>query len=112
MVTIPVANAPHQIMTVTLDGQPYRFTFIYNSREDRWYMSIGNSSGEVIVAGIKLVVSNELIRQYEAYDLPPGAMYVISTHSPYAEPDRNSFVDQLYNVVYVTQAEWDAGVRP
>ena len=112
MKRIPIVDAPHQKFTVSLDKQSYQFMLWYNSREDRWYLSLTDAAGALIVSGIKLVVGNELIRQYDAYATPPGGLYVISTHSPYVEPTRAAFEDDRYELVYVTEEEWDAGVRP
>jgi len=82
MITIPLFT-PDQArwtQTIELDGVPYQLSFHYNSREDAWYMSILDFSGNNILNGIKLVSQYKLLSTYRAIvGLPPGEFWIYDT---------------------------------
>lgn len=82
---IPVRNDESFTETVSLDGKPYDLTFIWNTREEAWQLTIGFESN-VLASGLKIVPSWELISRFANINLPPGLIAVIDTSAVYTRP--------------------------
>jgi hypothetical protein len=63
-----------------LDGVNYQLTFLYNSRDLHWYLTIRTEADEEIVGceGIKLVQGGWPIRRVYDLNRPPGEFLVLS----------------------------------
>lgn len=95
---------------VTLEGLPYRFTFYWNTREEAWFMDISDREENLIIAGIKLVISHPVKQQYVEAELPPGDFIVVDTNIATSrdEPARDDFVQaRNLNLLYLTEAEME-----
>lgn len=62
---------------VELNSEVFRLRFIWNSREQSWYMDILDQDDIEILTGIKLVINYELLLQYEAYDNLPKGEFIL-----------------------------------
>lgn len=58
----------------TLDGRSYILRFLFNQREDRWYLNLSDADGVSIVDGIKIVVGFFLLRRVTDARRPPGRL--------------------------------------
>lgn len=74
MVTIPIPlpGTPLFDERVTLDGVDYVLTFDWHQREERWYLTVADSNGAVITAGIKLVPDWPLYQRETLPNSPKG----------------------------------------
>lgn len=75
MVVFPVFQNISSRYTYNLEINSivYIFKFSWNAREENWYMTIIDSSENIIIAGIKLVVNYWLLKQYKwIYNLFEG----------------------------------------
>jgi hypothetical protein len=70
-----------------LDGKVYGFDLHWNTRDEAWYLTILDSDDEVLLAGLKLVVSFPLISRFRSFDLPPGELEAVDTNTTTAEVD-------------------------
>jgi hypothetical protein len=74
-VEIPVAlDTPLYTQRVTLDGREYQLRFDFAEREDRWYLSILDVTGNMLASGIKLVGDWPLVRTHLNPALPQGLL--------------------------------------
>lgn len=83
-IPLPTTDEPHLAQTTQLEGQSYIFEFNWNSRTDRWSLSITNSDGTRILDGAVLAVGVDLLRTIPntfAY-VPPGRLYVAADDDP------------------------------
>lgn len=113
MLIIPVHNDTRArwFSDIALDGQLYRLSFNWSTREDAWYLSIYLTDGVLLLGGIKLVPQYRLLQQYHAITgLPPGDIFVadiqdniVSAIITYAN------LGERFKVVYLTEAEIAAG---
>lgn len=63
-----------------LEGVTYTFTFRWNDRQEAWSMDIGDGEGNLLAAGIKVVVDVPLLFTLRLLPgLPPGELMVIDT---------------------------------
>lgn len=78
---------------VTLDGVLYTLGFHFNSRKDCWVMDIGDSAGEILLAGIPLMINYPLTRRFIGYidGLPNGQFMMIDE----TDQERNAGRDNL-----------------
>lgn len=109
MYTIPLFNkvSARWIETIELEGQSYRLSFHYNTRENAWYLSILDKDSVLLLAGIKLVPGYNLLRSFKATPgIPPGQLWIYDV----LQDDASGSVDfaQLgsrYSLVYITATE-------
>lgn len=78
--TIPTSADPFQQQKVRLDGIDFVLALSYNQREERFYLSIADDEGLVLVAGLKVQANWPLLFRY-SYDtrLPAGELMAVDT---------------------------------
>src|SRR5581483_153992 len=78
----------HATQETTLEGTVYVLQFIYNQRENCYYLNVGDASqpaGTWLVAGIKVQTNKPLLRRYSGAAAangsiwPPGELVADST---------------------------------
>lgn len=93
--TIPFTPGDMNVsFPVTLEGTPFTFSFWYNSRENCYYLSVGDpnvTDGSFIVSSIKLKTNYQLLRreagaaagscarQGNAFIWPAGELLALTT---------------------------------
>ena len=65
----------------TLDGADYNFEMQWSTRESRWYVSIFDSQGLLLLGSKKLLSNWPLLRFYHYRALPKGELLVVSSQS-------------------------------
>ena len=108
-VIIPFKNLPSFIENVTLDDIILNFKFVWNGRDNAWYMNISDSVNSPILQGIKIINSWELIIRFTDIRLPQGAILVVSLRGDEQVIGRDDMVDN-YKLVYMTEDEVDAAI--
>ena len=77
--------------TVAIQGVRYTFTFRWNDREQLWFMTIGDSANNDIVAGVPLHWGRNLLSQYAGLPLPRGVFVVRDKTQQGVDPGLTSF---------------------
>jgi len=78
-----------------LDGVIYDMTFRWNSRDRSWHMDVGRD-GIVLVSGVKLIETSDVLSQYQRINgLPVGVMSVVDLDGLGADPDDVNFGDRV-----------------
>lgn len=111
-ITIRLSESQRQTESrPTLDGVPYRFRFRYARETDRWTLSIFDSAGTLIAAGIRIVLGVDLLGQLHHLAVPPGQLFAYDTARPtsptdpvFVEPGRDD-VDARVLLLYRPAAE-------
>ena len=106
MIEIPITDYPDFSEDIELDGVPFRFAFIYNSRGDYWTMTVADSNGNIIVAGLKVVIDYELIKSYGLFRtvLPAGLIFPVDPSEKTLRVGRDDLPTNV-KVVYVPEDE-------
>lgn len=87
MVIIPLINTrPHYTMQVELDGTTYGLELQWNFREEAWYLSLADSDGNPINAGVKLVVGFPLLTRSKDARAPGGFFQAQDTTGGDSDP--------------------------
>lgn len=83
-----------------IEGVDYTLTFRYNQREDRWYLTIGDSAGVDIVKGIKLTLGEDLVKYYDRLGLFEGELFLVSTGAQESPGMGELGIDRRCQLVY------------
>jgi hypothetical protein len=88
-------KTPRWTQYVDLSGVRYQLYISWNTRMESWYLSVLDTNGNLILAGIRLVPGIDLIGKYRASapELPPGVLLVMDKESDpkTAELTRDNF---------------------
>lgn len=77
----------HYTFRTTLDGSDYLFELDWSTREERWYLSIYDSTETLLCGRVKLVPNWPLLRYFHHREgLPPGELIVYTAVDPGAPP--------------------------
>ncbi len=91
LLTIPTGNDPYSVQRTTLEGVDYVLSFDYSSRENVWYLTIADSSSNVLATGIKIVTNYPLTYRLSTVGIPPGRLFCWSK----TEDDSPAGLDDL-----------------
>lgn len=83
MLEIPLNNAYSQEFSIVIEGTKYILNVYANSREQKWYLTILNSSKIPLVEGVALVGGVDLTQQY---NIPIKNIFMINTETPSQDP--------------------------
>jgi len=86
-IPLPARDEPHRIQSTQLEGQTYTFEFNWNSRTDRWSLSIANTDGTRVLDGAILAMGIDLLRTVPGTfaHVPPGILFVGGEDEPTLE---------------------------
>jgi hypothetical protein len=94
--SIPVQSTTDPFsQQVELDGLLYDLTFLWNSRDNHWSLTIERDD-VVLISEIKLIITDDLLSQYgRIEDLPPGRLFVQDLDGLDRDPDGLIFGDRV-----------------
>lgn len=99
LLTIPLQNDIGNFNErLTLDGVDYVLDFLYNSRLDRWFMSIKDADEVVLVDRIKVNKDLNWLLQFQYKAIPQGDMLAFNFEDA-EEPNLNNFGGSV-NILY------------
>jgi hypothetical protein len=86
-IPLPDATEPDITQSVSLEGQNYVFTFDWNSRLDRWSVSLATEDGIEIISGALLMLGVDILRTIpNTLDfVPPGQLFAGGFDDPTLE---------------------------
>lgn len=75
MHVIPTAHStPRYQQRTTLGGVVFTLGFAWNSRDEAWYLTLGDATGDPIASGIKLVPRYRLLQKISDLRRPAGEL--------------------------------------
>lgn len=89
---------------IDLEGDTFTFSFEWNDRDDGWYMSVADATGENVIAGRRVVVGYPLINIYRDARMPKGAIEAVDTGSTGDEPGFGDLGDRV-KLLYTPSTE-------
>jgi hypothetical protein len=91
-VGITVTNAPWASTTAKLDGVNYGIETYYNTRAGAFFLNLLDEDGNILKAGIKVVVSFPLTGFRDTDPrMPPGMLYAYDTSGQDLDPTLDDF---------------------
>lgn len=80
--TVPtLPGVPLYDMRVTLGGSSFVLTFDWSDREQRYYLTVSDVSGNVLVAGLKLISGAGVMQRFVSRAKPQGNFIVADPES-------------------------------
>jgi hypothetical protein len=94
--TIPVTSTTDAfVQQVEMGGVIYDMEFSWNARDHHWSITIGRD-GVVLVAGIKLVISDDLLAYSRRIEgLPSGRLQIVDLDDKDRDPDDTIFGNRV-----------------
>ncbi len=81
---------------ITLDGDFFRFRYIWNARHKSWQLDIASLANVDVVRNLRMVVASDILRPYRALAVPQGTLNVVDTSGVGLDPaERNDFGDRV-----------------
>lgn len=71
-----VQTLPWYAFSIALSGAQYTLEPRFNSRRDRWMLTILDAADQVLVAGIPLALGRDLLAPFRSLAVPPGILFV------------------------------------
>jgi hypothetical protein len=100
-VRVPVnRNVPWFRFRVALSKTTYTLEMRYNTRMQRWILSISDATGKPLLMGIPLLIMRGLLGQYRTIKLPVGPLFCIDDSGQGVEATLSSFLTD-HGLVYV-----------
>lgn len=96
-------EGPYVTKSVVLDGSLYFFEYRNSFRYDRLTVNIYDAQGDLLVAGLKLVAGDDLLKPYSDERLPSGHLRVAA--SPGDPPPTIETLGVSSWIVYITAQE-------
>jgi hypothetical protein len=71
----------------TFDGVDYQLDFAWSTREERWYLSILDTSGNLILGPVKILTNWPMLQYYhDRAGCPPGELIATSVNPDDSPP--------------------------
>lgn len=101
-----IINIPTQstssIVSVTLGGSVFVFTFTWLNRVGKWTVSISDSNEEPIIQGVSIMVDTELTGRYpEVVEKMKGELWFIKNPDSLSDKIDKGNVNEDYSLMYV-----------
>lgn len=80
---------------ISLQQQVYFFEIKYNSRMQRWQLSVYDDTKTPLVLGINILTETDMTSQYIDRGLPPGLIFVVDTEGAKKDADLDDFGDRI-----------------
>lgn len=77
--------------TTPLDGRVFEYDFNFNSRFERWFVSVRDEDGNDVVLGRAINVNTDLLNRFRIEGLPQGLMFALNLGEPFVEATFESF---------------------
>lgn len=106
IITLPLAqNTPWYDFSMPLDQTTYTVEMAFNTRANRWMLTLGDVSGSPIVYNLPVVIQRDLLLGLHHLPVPPGYLVAIDLSGQNTQPDAGAFLlnHRLYYIEKGTQ---------
>jgi hypothetical protein len=91
--TVPLdEQLPWYQFPITLDSVTYNLELYLNNRASRWMLNIRDVSGNIVLAGIPLLIERPLTQPYTYLAIPSGIFVATDNTGNGAQPTAASFL--------------------
>lgn len=108
MLQIPIQPYPAFVEEITLEGTPYRLSFIWNSRGAFWNLVVSDRQNTPLLS-VKVVLGYPLLLQFPDRGLPLGEFVVVDTSDSASNTERIEYDDftgeRGLGFIYATEEE-------
>lgn len=98
---VPIPVTSNETIRVQLDGSTYTFTWTWNERDGRWFLSLYDVEGLPVVQGLCAVVGWDILLDVTVENRPPGRLLFFdesttSTSVYGLDPGEDDLGDRVY----------------
>jgi hypothetical protein len=104
MLIIPATSYPNFTEEIVLGEQLLRVSFSWNSRGSFWTVSFRDRDETVLLAGVKLVMGQELVGRYPGIALPSGRWFCVRGDGSLDRITQEEMGTDV-NLIYTTEEE-------
>lgn len=72
-------DSPRYTLRTELDSARFEFFFEWNDREQAWFFTLYDASGDAIVYSVRVECTAPLLDQFYDTRLPPGMLFAVDT---------------------------------
>jgi hypothetical protein len=101
-IPLPI-DTPRASFRVTLEGADFTVRLDYHDRQDRYFLSLADADGTIIVAGVKLVANWSVLRGVVNASRPPGMLVILPSTTD--EGPTFTGLGRGFSLLYYTAAE-------
>lgn len=100
----------HYEIEETLEGDTFRMSFDWNSRDERWYITLRDADGVLVpgFVGVRLAIGSIVGRYNRPDNRPKGELYVYSAGTVEAGLTELG-AGQKVELIYFTEEEVNSG---
>ena len=100
LTVLPIdSSSPNYTVDIELSNQLFRFTVLWNSRDESWILGMFDTEDNPIIRSINIRTNFELFRNYTDSRLPVGNIFCIDTTDSGLEPTLDNLGD-THIVIY------------
>lgn len=109
-VDVNFSESAGRVQDIPLDGVLWTMQFSWSTLREAWSFSlIDQASGDPLFLGRKMSIGVDHLRQVSADNRPRGKLVVVDTSGAATPPERGDLANGRVKVVYLTEAEVNAG---
>jgi hypothetical protein len=104
---IKIPDNPESFQVISLSGQEYVVQLTYNTADAHWRLSLLDLNYKAIVAGLKVMPSQNLTWRYRYIEgMPSGNIYCMRYKNDFSDVGRDNLgLGKTYQLVYLTEQE-------
>lgn len=109
---VPSLDEAQVTFTTSLDGVNYGLEYLWNARDDRWYLSIYDAERNPLSEGKAIAVGLNLLATVTSELAPPGELYAVVNENWLSgvgygslDPGYEDLANGKVRMIYVTAAE-------
>lgn len=85
-------DAPWYTFTTTLEGATYTIEMAFNTRAQRWMMTLGDATGTAVICGLPIVIERDILSGLRYLPVPPGYIVAFDLSGQQQQPVAGSFL--------------------
>lgn len=88
-------DLPSYDYIISLDGVNYTLTYTFNIRMGKWFLSLGDQVGNVLVSQVPVVATWPLFDRFKDLTIPPGTVFAYDSSNTNTDPGRFDLGDRV-----------------
>ena len=107
---INVLDNPYAEQTVNLSGRDYKLLLVFNTSNNSWYLTIKDTSDNILQSGIKILPNQNLTQLYQYKEIMTGGNLWCFRMKRSSNPigRDNLGIDKVYELWWITTSEEEA----
>lgn len=101
-------GVPWYDLSIQLDGANYFLEFVWNPREQQWYLTVSDANEVVLLSERRVGVGLPMLARFRVAGLPPGELVAIDTSGQNVEAGLTELGARVH-LLYIENVSLPAG---